>query len=199
MLNNSHWHGNREGTNPPVPIPGSISNGKGINSTENPREGATEVWEVGNITEDAHPIHVHMIQFQVIGRQLFDAEAYTAAWEAAFPGGVFLPGYGPPLSYNTPNAEGAFGGNLPFGPYLQGAVSPPEPNEVGWKDTMIMYPGTVTRIVIRWAPQRFGVNQVSAGQNLFPFDPTGGPGSIWHCHILDHEDNEMMRPLLIQK
>ena len=40
----------------------------------------------------------------------------------------------------------------------------------------------------------------SNGPNYFPFDPTtGGPGYVWHCHILDHEDNEMMRPLVIAK
>jgi hypothetical protein len=32
------------------------------------------------------------------------------------------------------------------------------------------------------------------GQNKFPFDVTNGPGYVWHCHIVDHEDNEMMRP-----
>ena len=38
------------------------------------------------------------------------------------------------------------------------------------------------------------------GTNYFPFDPTtGGAGYVEHCHILDHEDNEFMRPLLIAK
>jgi len=31
----------------------------------------------------------------------------------------------------------------------------------------------------------------------FPFDPNGGHGYVWHCHIIDHEDNEMMRPLAV--
>lgn len=35
--------------------------------------------------------------------------------------------------------------------------------------------------------------------NLFPFDPTTEPGYVWHCHILDHEDNEMMRPYKVKK
>jgi spore coat protein A, manganese oxidase len=199
LLNNSHWHGNREHSDPPVPIPGSITNGKGLNSTENPQEGATEVWEIANTTMDAHPIHVHMIQFQIIDRQPFDVDGYRAAWNSAFPGGAFLPGYGPPANYTTANADGALGGNLALSPYLLSSAVPPDPNERGWKDTMRMLPGYVNRIVIRWAPQRFAVGAVRAGMNLFPFDPTNGPGSIWHCHILDHEDNEMMRPLLVQK
>jgi spore coat protein A, manganese oxidase len=57
-----------------------------------------------------------------------------------------------------------------------------------------MLPGEVTRIVVRWAPQDIEISRVTAGINLYPFDPTGAPGYVWHCHILDHEDNEMMRP-----
>jgi len=54
----------------------------------------------------------------------------------------------------------------------------------------------VNRFVVRWAPQATGVGDVKPGQNLFSFDPTTGPGYVVHCHILDHEDNEMMRPYL---
>jgi FtsP/CotA-like multicopper oxidase with cupredoxin domain len=57
-----------------------------------------------------------------------------------------------------------------------------------------MFPGQVTRIAIRWSPTEVPVNGVAPGQNKFVFDPTKGPGYVWHCHILDHEDNEMMRP-----
>jgi FtsP/CotA-like multicopper oxidase with cupredoxin domain len=63
-----------------------------------------------------------------------------------------------------------------------------------------MFPGEVTRIALRWAPQSVAAGGVVAGQNRFSFDPTtGGPGYVEHCHILDHEDNEFMRPLLIAK
>ena len=67
--------------------------------------------------------------------------------------------------------------------------------EEGWKDTIKVFPGFVNRFVVRWAPQAVAVDGVQPGQNLYPFDPTTGPGYVWHCHILDHEDNEMMRPL----
>ena len=70
----------------------------------------------------------------------------------------------------------------------------PDPNEAGWKDTIRSLPAEVTRIVVRWAPQDVPVDAVTAGVNLYPFDPTEGPGYVWHCHILDHEDNDMMRP-----
>jgi spore coat protein A len=207
LLNNSHWDGLREGTT--TAIPGSVSNGKGLQSTENPRVGATEVWEIANLTEDAHPIHLHLIQFQVIGRQTFDRDGYRASWDARFPGGTFngvtypagtyIPGYGPPLNYATANAAGAVGGNPDFGPFLQGAASGPDAKESGWKDTIKMLPFTITRVAVRYAPQSVAAGAVHPGTNLFSFDPTtGGPGYVWHCHILDHEDNEMMRPTLLQ-
>ena len=58
---------------------------------------------------------------------------------------------------------------------------------------MIMYPGEVTRIMVRWAPTDLPTDAPAADLH-FPFDPNGGHGYVWHCHIIDHEDNEMMRP-----
>jgi spore coat protein A len=208
LLNNSHWNGLREGTT--TPIPGSAASGKGLQSTENPRVGATEVWEIANLTEDAHPIHLHLIQFQVMSRQTFDRDSYRASWDARFPGGTFngvtyppgtyIPGFGPPLTYASANAAGAVGGNPDFGPFLQGSPTTPPASERGWKDTIKMLPFTITRIAVRYAPQAVAAGGVRPGTNLFPFDPTtGGPGYVWHCHILDHEDNEMMRPTLLQR
>ncbi len=201
-----------EAEGPEEEIPGGpeevlLNNSKWSASfTENPRVGSTEVWEIINTTADTHPIHVHELQFQLINRQKYNAEQYEKAYQAAFPGGKFLPALGPPLPYDTVNADGAIGGNPAISPYLQGPVIPPAPNEAGWKDTFKMNPGEVTRVVIRWAQQDVSVADVGAGTNTFPFDPTatigttdsfgfpGGPGYVWHCHIVDHEDNEMMRP-----
>ena len=55
-------------------------------------------------------------------------------------------------------------------------------------------PGEVMRIVARWAPTSIPNKLVKPGRNTYSFDPTDGPGYVWHCHIIDHEDNEMMRP-----
>lgn len=100
------------------------------------------------------------------------------------------------------------GGNPALSPYLTGQVLPPEPYEFGWKDVWAMLPGQVTRIAVRIAPQNLAVKAVGPGDNFFAFDPAatlktidsfgypGGPGYVWHCHILDHEDNEMMRPYI---
>jgi spore coat protein A, manganese oxidase len=209
LLNNSPWNGVREGTD--TPIPGSIPNGNGLYASENARQGSTEVWEVANLTADAHPLHIHLIQFQVINRQAFDRDSYIASWSAQFPGGTFngvtyppgtfIPGFGPPLAYTKQNAAGALGGNPDFTAFLA-AQKPkqPDPGEAGWKDTVQARPFEITRIALRWAPQDVAPGAVRAGMNTFPFDPTsGGPGYVWHCHILDHEDNEMMRPLLLAK
>ncbi len=214
LINNTKWNGNREGTT--TLVPGSVSNGHGVSATETPQEGSMEVWEIANLTGDAHPIHIHLIQFQVISRQTFDVDSYLTDWMAAFPGGTFngfnfppgiyIPGFGPPLTYNVLNSAGALGGNLNFDAtkYLQqgacaGGACPlraPEALDSGWKDTIKMFPGEITRIAVRWAPQDIAANGTTAGQDPFPFDPTNGPGYVEHCHILDHEDNEFMRPML---
>ena len=192
LINNTKWTGKRETTG--APIPKFTPDGLGDWLSELPEVGATELWEIANLTEDAHPIHLHLVQFQLLNRQGIRAEDYRMMWSAAFPSGTFMAGYGPPLTYNHRNADGALGGNLAFAAFLDGPAQPPNPNEVGWKDTVVMLPGQVTRIVVRWAPQDVAIAHVTAGINRYSFDPTEGPGYVWHCHILDHEDNEMMRP-----
>jgi FtsP/CotA-like multicopper oxidase with cupredoxin domain len=194
------------------PIPGFTPDSAGKNYlSETPQEGKTEIWEIINLTADAHPIHLHLVRFQLLNRQAFDTKAYNAAYAAAFKGGgydhmtgqpyppgVYMPSFGPPLPYGTGpvvggnpdiNAVNAKGQPL----FLKGAPNPPLPHEAGWKDTAVMYPGEVTRIVVRWAPTELPANTPAADAN-FSFDPGGRPGYVWHCHIVDHEDNEMMRP-----
>jgi FtsP/CotA-like multicopper oxidase with cupredoxin domain len=217
LINNTKWNGNREGTT--IGVPGSTSNGRGVAATETPQEGSTEIWEIANLTGDAHPIHIHLIQFQVISRRNFDVDSYLTDWMASFPGGtfngfafppgVYIPGFGPPFDYDVPNSAKALGGNPDFeaakytrqGTCAQGACAArkPVPSDAGWKDTIKMFPGQITRLAIRWAPQDLRPNQSAAGQNPFSFDPTSGPGYVEHCHILDHEDNEFMRPYLVTR
>ena len=107
--------------------------------TETPKINDIEEWEIFNFTGDAHPIHLHLVNFQVVNR-----ETLTPA----------VPGESEPV-------------------FLSGEVRGPETWETGWKDTVIALPGEVTRIRAQ-------------------FDIAGL--YVWHCHIIDHEDNEMMRP-----
>jgi spore coat protein A len=197
LVNNTKWNGQRpDGT----PLPGSTPDVAGNYLTELPVEGKTEVWEIVNTTADAHPIHLHLVQFQLVNRQNFNVNKYTKAYDAAFPGGVFNPAYGPPYNYDNTNnpdfatqtAPPTLGGNPNINLYLQGPASPPLPQEEGWKDTVIVLPGQVTRIAVRWAPTDIGHGQ-DPWEYAYPFDPSGAD-YVWHCHILDHEDNEMMRP-----
>jgi len=214
LVNNTKWTGHSPRTyNDFTPITvGGIT----TYYSELPQEGDTEIWEIINLTADAHPMHLHLVQFQLISRQSFSTTAYNAAYAAAFPavpgdpmctGGVFCPGFGPPLPYDgsDPLSGGKLGGNPDVSllnksgkpVYLQGKPAPPNANESGWKDTVIVYPGQVTRLAVRWAPTDLPVQTTgNLGSLYFPFDPSDGfqHGYVWHCHIIDHEDNEMMRP-----
>jgi FtsP/CotA-like multicopper oxidase with cupredoxin domain len=230
LVNNTKWDGKRvkgvkEVTDPMDPTKTMMmydfeqrsdftldSLGKNYLS-ELPKEGETELWEIINLTADAHPMHLHLVQFQLLNRQNFDFAKYNAAYDAAFPkggydtmtgqpypGGVYIPAFGPPLDYNTGNQK-ALGGNPDINAvagkkslYLLSKPIPPLPQENGWKDTIVTYPGQVTRILVRWAPTELPAS-TPASHAYFPFDPaSGGQGYVWHCHIVDHEDNEMMRP-----
>jgi FtsP/CotA-like multicopper oxidase with cupredoxin domain len=168
--------------------------------SELPDEGSTELWEIVNLTADAHPIHLHLTQFQLLNRQAFNVNRYDAAYAACFPGGMYMPESGPPKDYRpalNPVSGGKYGGNPSVDPYLQGPRMLPAPNEAGWKDTVTMLPGQVTRIVVRYAPVQLPVT-AAASELHYVFDPGFAHGYVWHCHIIDHEDNEMMRPVQVQ-
>jgi FtsP/CotA-like multicopper oxidase with cupredoxin domain len=208
LVNNSLWAGKNRTDFKPVTI-GNITE----YVSEFPAEGTTELWEIVNTTMDAHPIHTHLASFQILNRQSYDQKGFLAAYGLAFPGngtascpaGVFCAGFGPPLNYDPAlNAKsgGKYGGNPDVTPFLQGPIRLPDPNEAGWKDTFITYPGMVNRFIVRWGPQETAANVQGVG---YPFSPNDSPtgsvndshGYVWHCHIIDHEDNEMMRPDVI--
>ena len=155
-----------EGENGPL---GALLNGTPFmgSAVETPTLGATEMWEVVNMTADSHPIHLHLVQFQLLNRQKFNVRRYERAFQEANP--VI-----PADTYNP----------VSVAPYLQGKPRPADANERGWKDTYRMNPGEVTRILVRFAPQD--------ESPAFAFDATAEPGYVWHCHILEHEENDMM-------
>lgn len=124
LVNNSMWTGLRAGTDTPIDGSRPDRYRQGLWLTERPRVGATEIWEMLDIAGFAHPMHIHLVQFQVLNRQDVDIASYTAAWAAEFPGGTFdgqncdgtlgkvnyppgtvIPGYGPPRDYLTPSGR----------------------------------------------------------------------------------------------
>ncbi len=212
MLNNTSWDGVRMNGMVHTTVNGGVLVQNNY-LTEFPMEGQTEVWEIVNTTMDRHPIHLHGVQFQILNRQPFNGTGYRKAYDASFPGGtvnspltglpvtypagVFIPDFGSPLpyapgdpGYNQALQGGKYGGNPDVFPYLKGTAAPQLSYEVGWKDTAIMNPGEVTRIAVRFAPYAY-----DDSNSFFPYDPSALNGYyVWHCHITDHEDNEMMRP-----
>lgn len=145
-------------------------------SIETPKQGTTEMWNLINTTADTHPIHLHLVQFQLLERQPFKAAAYLAAFNAGLPN-PGAEGQGP---YPAPSAD----------QFATGTAKPPDRNEQGFKDTIRANPGEITRIVAKFptpAQAGFDPNATytnAAGQTL--------QGYVWHCHILEHEDNDMM-------
>jgi FtsP/CotA-like multicopper oxidase with cupredoxin domain len=160
--------------------------------TELPRVGTTEEWYFQNLTDDSHPIHVHLVEFLLEDRQAIDKDRFKAHWQSL--NGTDLPLNHPTVRANVEEAvfDPATGTMHDF---LTGPVEEPSPRESGWKDTFIAEHGKVTRVLIRFAPQYTPQSALVPGFNPFPFDSTQGPGYVWHCHILDHEDNDMMRPM----
>ena len=141
--------------------------------SETPKLGSTEDWVIVNPTMDNHPIHVHLVQFQIVNRQTFAGLTYMDDW-ARLNGN-------PPLNHTTINVKSII-------PYLTGTPAGSTSSEQGWKDTVVVNSGEVVTIRLRWTEQNGAA---------FPFDATAGPGYVWHCHMLEHEDNEMMRPYIV--
>ena len=128
--------------------------------TETPTVGTVEDWVYINLTGDTHPMHTHLVTFQVVGRTPFDVEAYEAA-------------YGGP--------HGVPGGIDPT-PFATGPMEPPDPDRArlqghrqGQPRLLHHHPGQV-----RPADRR-----------------DRAADYVYHCHIVEHEDNDMMRPFTV--
>jgi Putative multicopper oxidases len=128
--------------------------------TETPTVGTVEDWVYINLTGDTHPMHSHLVTFQVVGRTPFDADAYQAA-------------------YGGPN--GVPGGIDPSD-FVTGPTQPPDPTERGFKDTVKANPGQLTTIRAKFE---------------LPMGVMAPQSYVYHCHILEHEDNDMMRPFTV--
>jgi spore coat protein A len=119
--------------------------------TERPTVGSTEVWEFYNATVDAHPLHMHLVDFRIVDRQAFTGTVVPKVMADGTQGAILDPAS---IRFAAP-------------------PRPPRPHEAGRKDTVIVFPGEVARVVATFR---------RAGEY------------VYHCHILSHEDHEMMRP-----
>jgi FtsP/CotA-like multicopper oxidase with cupredoxin domain len=161
-------------------------------TTEFPLIGSTEEWDLLNVTggddDDPdlqfHQIHIHLLEFQLLNRQPFNDLGYVQQWHV--------------LNGHMPVSRPIV---LDPSSFTTGATQAPKPYETGWKDTIETPPGFITRILVRWAPQES--TNATPGVNQYPIDPTSfpdnvtGPGYVWHCHIVGHEDHDMMRTLAV--
>ncbi len=108
--------------------------------------GRWENWKVLNLTTDTHPFHIHLVQFRLLERRLFDTS-----------------GFDPQAGFTPPDKPIAF----------RNALGPVDENEKGWKDTVRVNPGEMASLALRC---------------------DGFTGRyMYHCHILEHEDHDMMR------
>ncbi|MBM7458279.1 multicopper oxidase family protein [Rhodococcus coprophilus] len=154
---------------------------------EMPRQGTVEQWNIVNATPDPHPIHLHLVHFRVVGRQAIDTLAMCARQPQ------------PPIGTKwTPDAD----------PFVVEPLRGPEPWETGYKDTVICDPNSVTRIVayfptadeLGFDPDAtFSAAVGASGTQGAHHDSHAGHGEahrlqgyVWHCHVLDHEDHDMM-------
>ncbi|KAK6921264.1 Multicopper oxidase, type 1 [Dillenia turbinata] len=135
--------------------------------TETPKSGTTEIWNVINLTNDNHPLHIHLGTFQATKvQQLVNINTFTAC----------MASLNDAVSCNVSS-------------YATGSLFSIPPYEKTWKNTVKIEPGCQTTIVVQF--------NVVDDHGAYPFDATAEPGYVYHCHILDHEDNAMIRPLKI--
>ncbi|RRQ27904.1 copper oxidase [Rhodococcus sp. Eu-32] len=153
---------------------------------EMPAQGTVEQWNIVNTTVEPHPIHLHLVHFRTVGRAPIDLNAYTR-------------------DNPRPNVGVRWAPDVER--YMTGPLAPPAAWEAGAKDTVNTYPGTVTRILVRFPT----ADELGFDPDATFSAPTGGhetgghdmgahssgdgelQGYMWHCHMLDHEDHEMMQ------
>ena len=177
----------------PMPLVGQMEGSIAWHSptTENPALGATEEWEIWNMTGDGHPVHLHLVNFKVVNRQEInfdsntDEDGFLLDGFSAADNGVYLQPQptvqhnsvaGDPTTYgmgfrivHPNNPDDAYGAMIADTDIQDIGVVENTP-----KDMVTALPGQVTRI-------------------RMTFDKPGR--YVWHCHILSHEDHEMMRVL----
>eukprot|EP00253_Pinus_taeda_P036199 PITA_36199 len=135
--------------------------------TETPREGSSEIWNVINLTVDNHPLHIHLALFLALGQTEM---VKLQEFKSC------MQKYNDALKCDIQK-------------HATGKVVPAPAQERGWKNVFKMNPGYMTTILVQFSLLNL--------QHRYPFNASAEPGYLYHCHIVDHEDNEMMRPFKI--
>jgi spore coat protein A len=156
---------------------------------EEPKLNTVEEWDIVNTTGDAHPIHLHLTQFRILNRQRIDEPAYTAAVNTKLPA--------PGLPDPSVSGVGPWPAQSANG-FLLGQPTAPAANERGWKDTVLAPPGQVTRILVPFGGTAAGVPAPFTGDTKTATVQRFTGTYVFHCHILEHEDNDMMQPYRIR-
>ncbi|XP_073000180.1 multicopper oxidase LPR1 homolog 4-like [Typha latifolia] len=136
--------------------------------TETPKSGTTELWHVINLTGDNHPLHIHLATFQAVKAQELLDLQNFTDCMTAVNDAV----------------------KCDVWRHAVGKVVAIPEHEKTWKNIVKMEPGYMTSVVVAF--------KLVDTDMPYPFDATAEPGYVYHCHILDHEDNAMIRPLILQ-
>jgi spore coat protein A len=137
--------------------------------TETLKWNDIEDWYFVNTTADTHPMHTHLFSFRVMGRYNLDAKGYAAAFGG--PNGV-------PQQQDITTLT----------PYLKSKLMPPDPTETGLKETVKANPGQVTVVRAKFIPPSTAFVGGQLTEQKY----------VHHCHIVEHEDNDMMERVLVQ-
>jgi FtsP/CotA-like multicopper oxidase with cupredoxin domain len=139
-------------------------------TTEIPALGSTEIWEIYNFTADAHPIHLHLVNFQILDRQVFEYNITGTQTTSQHNGTL---GEAPEISHITNFSSASVGGE-----YFEAAP----------KDMVTSLPGD---------PEGSPSDPPTGQMVRIKADFNKSGRYVWHCHILSHEDHEMMRVLQV--
>jgi FtsP/CotA-like multicopper oxidase with cupredoxin domain len=150
-------------------------------TTENPALDSTEEWEIWNVTGDAHPVHLHLVNFEILGRQEIVWDSNTTEDDRVIPNAMYATPAGDGtylVNQFVVQHNGLLGNGFKIMNKTSGAPVAPmaEYVENAPKDMVTALPDQITRIKAT-------------------FDKPGR--YVWHCHILSHEDHEMMRVMYV--
>ena len=132
------------------------------------KDGDVEIWKVINLSPDTHPLHIHLIQFKLIVR-----DSYTIIQHPTASEDTKLNAF--EVFYDSPGGETVL-----------------DRAETGWKDTIRINPKEMATIAVPFRDYSDHETTANLGK---PIRMTGR--YMYHCHILEHEDHEMMRPFVV--